>query len=327
MSVGMFLHRLAPPRPKSHSFAIEIPTTVSRRNGSIKLVFYVPLGYRRPSWYQTGSETDILNDPTYPVVVNFHGGGFTLGSPTDDARWAHAITENVKAIVVSVGYRLAPEHPFPTGVEDGVDAILWLSKYGKSLGLDCANMALSGFSSGGNLCFAVSLRLEAEVRKLRAKALKSDDIDVAKPRVLVSWYPSVDYTLSRAERRASNPGGTGKSLPTSLTDLFDAAYLHPPHTIAVDDPYLSPGIADGQLLIEALPKDIVLYTCEWDQLFIEGETFRVRLGQLGKYVKGRTVLGVRHGWDHSPHPFRTDLKAEIVYQEACAELSRGFEGR
>lgn len=327
MSVGMFFHRLAPPRPQSHSFVIEIPTTVSHKNGSIKLVFYVPQGYRRPSWAPTRSGSDIPNYANYPVVVNFHGGGFTLGDPTDDARWASAITESVNAVVVCVGYRLAPEHPFPTGVEDGVDAILWLSKYGKSMGLDCTNMALSGFSSGGNLCFAVSLRLEAEVKKLRARAIDHREVDVAKPRVLVSWYPSVDCTLSRAERRASNPGGPGKSLPSNLTDLFDAAYLYPPHAIAADDPYLSPGIADNQILIEGLPKDIVLYTCEWDQLFLEGETFRVRLGQLGKYVTGRTVLGVRHGWDRSPNPFSADVKARIVYREACAELSRVFEGR
>lgn len=56
----------------------------------------------------------------YPVVINFHGGGFTLGSADDDARWCGTVVDECHAVVVSVDYRLAPEHPFPTAVEDGV---------------------------------------------------------------------------------------------------------------------------------------------------------------------------------------------------------------
>ena len=323
MAIGMFFHKLAAPQPKPHSFSIHITTTISPVKGSIELVFYVPPGYRRPR-KASGSETS--HWAAYPVVVNFHGGGFTLGGPYDDARWASAITDSVSAVVVSVGYRLAPEHPFPTAVEDGVDAILWLSKHGESLGLDCRNMALSGFSSGGNLCFTVALRLEAEIKKLSNEALDpTPEANVAIPRALVSWYPSVDYTRSRAERRASNPGGVSKSLPLFLTDVFDASYLYPPRAISTDDPYLSPAVAPDSTLTTGLPTHIALYTCEWDQLFVEGEAFRTRLVSLRKYVTGRPVLGVRHGWDRAPHPFKADLKAEVVYREACTDLRRVFE--
>lgn len=323
MTIGMIFHKLGRPRPKPHSFSININTMISRSNGSIELVFYAPRGYRRPISAPASASN---HRAAYPIVVNFHGGGFSIGSPYDDARWASAVTENVNAVVVSVGYRLAPEHPFPTAVEDGVDAILWLSEHGESLGLDCSNMALSGFSSGGNLCFTVALRLEAEIKKLSDQALTSNSqMNVAKVRTLVSWYPSVDYTRSRAERRASNPGGVGKSLPRFFTDLFDASYLHPPRAISTHDPYLSPAVAPDSTLTAGLPTYIALYTCEWDQLYVEGEAFRTRLESLGKQITGRTVRGVRHGWDRSPNPFMPDLKAEVVYREACSHLRRVFE--
>lgn len=323
MAIGMFFHKIAPPRPKPHSFSINITTTISPAKGSIELVFYVPRGYRRPLG---GPVSDTCRRTTYPIVVNFHGGGFTLGGPYDDARWASAVTENVDAVVVSVGYRLAPEYPFPTAVEDGVDAILWLCKHGKSMGLDYRNIALSGFSSGGNLCFTVALRLDANIKKLSDEVLNStSEMNEAKVCALVSWYPSVDYTRSRAERRASNPGGIGKSLPLFLTNVFDASYLHPPHAISMDNPYLSPAVAPDSILIAGLPEHVALYTCEWDQLCAEGEAFRTRLHSLGKKVTGRLVRGVQHGWDRAPNPFRDDLKAEVVYREACAELKRVFE--
>lgn len=323
MAIGMYFHKLASPRPKPHSFSVHITPTISTAKGSIELVFYAPRGYRRPS---KAPSSDISHHTAYPVVVNFHGGGFTLGSPYDDARWASTVTESVNAVVMSVGYRLAPEHPFPTAVEDGVEAILWLSKHGESMGLDCRNMALSGFSSGGNLCFTVALRLEAEYKKLSDGALNPNpEVNSAKPRALVSWYPVVDYTRSRAERRASNPGGVDKSLPLFLTDIFDASYLHPPSAITTDNPYLSPAVAPDSTLINGLPTHIALYTCEWDQLFVEGEAFRTRLASLGKQITGEPVRGVRHGWDKAPNPFKADLKAEVVYREACAELRKVFE--
>lgn len=104
---------VAPPRPKPHSFSINITTTISPVKGSIILVLYVPRGYQRPLRAHPGSNAPQC--AAYPIVVIFHGGGFPIGGPYDNARWASAILENVNAVVVSVGYRLAPEHPFSNG--------------------------------------------------------------------------------------------------------------------------------------------------------------------------------------------------------------------
>ena len=96
-----------------------------------------------------------------PVVVNFHGGGFTLGTATDDCRWAQCVLEDADAVMVSVSYRLAPEYPFPAAVDDGVESLVYLSTHAAELGLDMTRVALSGFSAGGNLAVTVPLRLRS----------------------------------------------------------------------------------------------------------------------------------------------------------------------
>ena len=168
MALGMIIHRLAPPQPVAPSFRILIPSLLSPRKGTIELVFYTPKSYSRPSHVflssiqnnQPRHGTVNATKPVHSTLINFHGGGFTIGSPTDDARWASAIIEQVPdTVVVSVGYRLAPEHRFPTATEDSTDAVIWLRKHAPELGLDAEKMGLAGFSAGGNLCFSVSLKL------------------------------------------------------------------------------------------------------------------------------------------------------------------------
>ncbi|EPE33449.1 alpha/beta-Hydrolase [Glarea lozoyensis ATCC 20868] len=148
MAVGMKIHRFAEPKPPAPNFKITIPSRLSPKGGTFKLVFYVPDSYwTAPEGYR------------YPVVVNFHGGGFTLGTGTDDARWATTVCTTVDAILVSVEYRLAPEYPFSVGVEDGSDAVLYLASHADELQIDPHRMALSGFSAGGNFAFTVPLML------------------------------------------------------------------------------------------------------------------------------------------------------------------------
>ncbi|KAG4029192.1 hypothetical protein MFRU_017g01280 [Monilinia fructicola] len=150
MAIGMKFHHFADPKPPAPNFKIRIPSRLCPRGGYFNLIFYLP-----PS-YLSGSEED---EYRYPVVVNYHGGGFTLGTGTDDARWASAVIHTVDAVFVSVEYRLAPEYPFSVGVEDGTDAVIYLASHAEELRLDPHRMALSGFSAGGNFAFTVPLML------------------------------------------------------------------------------------------------------------------------------------------------------------------------
>jgi acetyl esterase/lipase len=331
MRIGLFLHRLAPPRPIGPSFVRTIPSTVSCRAGKIPLVFYTAEDYeqRRRGGHK------------FPVVVNFHGGGFTLGDATDDARWASEVVHEVDAVVVSVDYRLAPKHPFPTAVEDGVDAILFLAEHAEELGLDGQRIAVSGFSAGGNLSFAVPMRLQEELRRRQsageggcgAESLRKRKKDGDKPLLsrrpdcrivaIVSWYPITDYTISTSERRATCTR-PDKVMPRFFVDLFDAAYLYPPDCDTLN-PFLSPGVASDEVL-KGLPEDIILFTCEWDSLRAEAETFGRRLQRdLGKNVMHTMVREVAHAWDRAPNPFYVHETVGQHYREACAEMRRIFE--
>lgn len=89
--------------------------------------------------------------PGLPVLLYFHGGGFTIGSIASHDTLCRVLADLSGCAVVSVGYRLAPEHRFPTAVEDAWDATLWLVREGRALGLDTTRIALGGDSAGGTL--------------------------------------------------------------------------------------------------------------------------------------------------------------------------------
>lgn len=89
--------------------------------------------------------------PGLPVLLYFHGGGFTIGSIASHDTLCRVLAHGAGCAVLSVGYRLAPEHRFPTAVEDAWDALQWLVREGSALGLDTARLAVGGDSAGGTL--------------------------------------------------------------------------------------------------------------------------------------------------------------------------------
>ncbi|CAL9422925.1 alpha/beta hydrolase [Streptomyces sp. enrichment culture] len=107
----------------------------------------VPVRVYRPA----GVEEDL------PAVLNIHGGGFVIGRIEVDDATCLDIARRVKAVVVSVGYRLAPENPYPAGVEDCYAALEWLARTAGDLGADAGRIAVHGISAGGGLAAAVAL--------------------------------------------------------------------------------------------------------------------------------------------------------------------------
>jgi acetyl esterase/lipase len=299
--------------PQRVSFTKKIPSTISSVPGSIELLFYTP-----PPYIKLTSTSSSTNTKKHPLLINFHGGGFTIGHAHDDARWFTTITTQTSAVVVSVNYRLAPSYPFPTGIEDCVSAVLWLWEHADEYNLDISRTAFSGFSAGGNLCYAVAIRLHEELEKLKKEG-KLEKMGREKGKVvnLCVFYGSVDWTQSRAERDASNPDLI-PSIPKVLFGIFDEGYLFPKPDMR--SPLLSPGLADDELLMNALPDRLVMINCGGDQLLVESEKFRERLKGLGKNVGGFVVKGVPHGWDKKATFRKGDVKRDEAYAVAVKGL-------
>ncbi|KAF7913591.1 uncharacterized protein EAE98_008214 [Botrytis deweyae] len=202
MAIGMKFHHFADPKPPAPNFKIRIPSRLCPRGGYFNLIFYVPQSYIE------GSDED---QRRFPVVVNYHGGGFTLGTGTDDARWASAVIHTVDAVFVSVEYRLAPEYPFSVGVEDGTDAVIYLAAHAEELRLDPHRMALSGFSAGGNFAFTVPLMLH----DLRQDAGKRTLADLTSATTHADGTPSTNTSRQDLDKVKYDSSAAASS--TSLT--------------------------------------------------------------------------------------------------------------
>lgn len=95
---------------------------------------------------------------TLPVVLFFHGGGWVLGSVDTHDRMCRALAQTSGCAVLSVDYRLAPEHPYPAAVDDAADALAWVAASGTTYDLDVRRLAVAGDSAGGNIATALALR-------------------------------------------------------------------------------------------------------------------------------------------------------------------------
>ncbi|KAH8700724.1 putative lipase [Talaromyces proteolyticus] len=324
MSIGMFLHTTGfTSWPPGHCFVRRIPFDNKARK--VNLYFYCPPAYYRHLATRTGRPL--------PVVVNFHGGGFTLGSATDDSYWAQCVLQETEAVFVSVDYRRAPEHPFPAAVDDCVDALLYLAAHAGELGIDASRIVVTGFSAGGNLAITVPLRLQHRIQTDAG----SDIIDISpldstqnlvngqnNLQILASfaWYPLLDFVASREHRRAASVI-PGKTMPAFFTNLFDESYL--PDVDQRSSPFASPERAPDDMLNDGLPQHVFLYTCEWDMLLNEGQRFVRRLKGMGKKVRAMMVEKAPHAWDKSPNPFRDQAKINVIYRAACAEMKAIFD--
>ncbi|RMZ84545.1 hypothetical protein DV737_g1132, partial [Chaetothyriales sp. CBS 132003] len=319
MALGMLFHGWATPHAPPPAFS----RTIATDSDPIELFFYLP-----PKYHQT-----MLDDPhhRFPVVVNFHGGGFCLGDARDDRYWARVVMQRTGAVFVSVNYRRAPEAAFPKPVDDCVEALLYLSAHALDLHIDPLNVALTGFSAGANLAFSVPLRLRNNLtlrpgfsRSTSSMLLHLRNGTPLRIRSIVAWYPLLDWTKSRAQkkRESINPQ---KVLSQTLTDLFDFSYLPPPDLERLHvSPYASPGLAPDHMLANGLPQDVQIWLCEWDMLLHEGQVFAARLGELGKNVDAIVVPRVPHGWDKSPNPFRDQPAIDVLYDKAARGLAEVF---
>jgi acetyl esterase len=206
-----------------------------------------------------------------PALVFFHGGGFVIGGLDSSDRVCRALANGSGCVVVSVDYRLAPEHPFPAAADDAFAATAWVASRAADLGIDPTLIAVGGESAGGNLAAVVALRAR----------------DAGGPAIAFQLlvYPQVDFMDTASE--SMREYGEGHFLDTPTMAYFADQYL--PAGIDRRQPWVSPGHAT----LAGLPPAFVL-TAECDPLRDQGEAFTRRLKDAGVQAKVTRYDGMFH---------------------------------
>jgi len=234
-----------------------------------------------------------------PGFVNFHGGGFVLGDLESEHPRCLIMAAQGGAVSVGIDYRLAPENPFPAGVEDCYSALQWVVEHAQELKINPAKIAIGGCSAGGNLAAAVALMAR----------------DRAGPRVALQmlFYPVID---DRCET-TSMMDGAGLYIwdyQNSL-DMWN-------HYIGQDRSKVSPYAAPARAVdLSGLPPAYII-ACEHDPLRDEALIYAMRLMQAGVPVELHNYPGTVHGFDFmAPSEISTRAIKEGVeaFQRAMAK--------
>ena len=212
-----------------------------------------------------------------PCFVYFHGGGWVIGDLDTVDTTCRSVANRAGVKVVSVGYRLSPEHKFPAPLDDCYAALQWVAANADSIGVDRERIAVGGDSAGGNLAAAV--------------CLKARDESGPSVRLQVLVYPVTDHSF---DTQSYQDNGEGYLLTKASMVWFWDHYLN--SEADGKNPLASPLRAED---LSGLPPAVVI-TAEFDPLRDEGEAYAKRLSDAGVSVEHRRYAGQIHGFFQMP---------------------------
>lgn len=241
-------------------------------------------------------------DGPYPTLLYLHGGGWVVGDIDLYDATCRAITNEADCMVVSVGYRLAPEHKFPTPLEDCYTAAEWVFDVAETMQIDTDRVAIGGDSAGGNLAAGVTLL---------ARERDGPSFD---HQVLI--YPVTDREL---DTTSYEENAEGYLLTRDDMEWFWDHYLR--DDIDAMSPYASPLKARN---VHGLPSATVV-TCGFDPLCDEGAAYAARLENAGVDV-------THHHYDDAIHGIAQMLvepmdltRGQELIDEVATDLRTAFE--
>lgn len=230
-----------------------------------------------------------------PLLVFYHGGGFAVGDIEMYDEICRILCASAGMHVLSVDYRLAPEHPFPAGLHDAQAALRWAQQHAVELGADPNRVVVGGDSAGGNFSAVVS---QVATR------------DGAPPAAQLLIYPTVDGGTTR---RSNELFGDGFFLDEKDRQDFTKYYVGEHPTVTPDNPLLAPLHAKE---LSGLPPALVI-TAGFDILRDEGEEYAHALRKAGNVVE----------WERFPgfgHAFINMTGASPAAYDAVVKIGRDF---
>jgi acetyl esterase len=211
-------------------------------------------------------------DPV-PAVVYLHGGGWAVGDLDTHDGTCRLLAHESECVVVSVDYRLAPEHPFPAAVDDAVAAYRWVHEHARELSIEPGRVGVMGDSAGGNLAAVV-----AQVTR---------DTDVPAPTAQCLVYPATDALMREPSHEIF---AEGFFLTRASIEWYRAQYL--PDRADWDSPLASPIEQDA---LEGICPALIV-TAGFDPLRDEGLRYAERLEDAGVHVRYRCYDDMVHGF-------------------------------
>jgi acetyl esterase len=272
-----------PPRPLARVEAIE----VSGAAGSLPARLYVA----------DTVAPDVAERAAGPLLVYFHGGGWVIGDLDTHDSPCRFLAAETGTPVLSIDYRLAPEHPFPAAVEDACAGFAWAAAHAAELGVDPARIAVGGDSAGGNLAAAVGLSTRGG--------------GGPRPAMQLLFYPVTDALGGPSRQDFAE----GFQLTKADMDWFEAHYLS--GGASGEDPRISVLRAED---LSGLPPAYVT-TAAFDPLRDEAEAYAERLRTAGVPVALRRHPGLIHGFANMTAISRT---ARAAMLEAAGALRMGL---
>lgn len=236
----------------------------------------------------------------FPLLVFFHGGGWVFGNLDSHDGPCRALANAVPAVVISVDYRLAPEHPFPAAADDAYAATQWAADHAAALNGEARRLAVAGDSAGGNLAAVVSLMARDRGGPKLAQ------------QVLI--YPVTNATFDTVSYLEN---GNGYFLTRDMMMFFWNQYAASP--VARSHAYASPLRAPN---VAGVAPAFVL-TAGYDPLRDEGEAYAARLRESGVAVQLRRYDDMFHGFFGMASLFP---QAKEAVKEVAESLRRGLGG-